>query len=115
MRKMEELKIPPEIKPVYCDEFRVNTMIKINVDENDNVKKQGHLDIIFFDNATKTVVDRIILNPITAQQLAQALMQNVEGYNKGMERKEDAKELKKMVDEKRKQPPAEPQSQAYIG
>ena len=112
---MEELKIPPEMKPIYCDEFRINTMIKINVDEKDQIRKQVHLDVIFFDNATKTVVDRIVLNPITAQQLAQALLQNVEGYNKGMERKEDVAELKKMVDEKRKQKPAEPQSQTYIG
>lgn len=112
---MEELKLPPEIKPIYCDEFRINTIIKMNVDEKDNIKKQGHIDVIFFDQPTKTVVDRIILNPITAQQLAQALLQNVEGYNKGMEKEENVEEIKKMVDEKRKQQPPAPESQAYIG
>ena len=114
---MEELKMPPEIKPVYCDEFRINTIIKVNMDEKDSIRKQGHLDIIFFDNVTKTVVERIVLNPITAQQLAQAITQNVESYNKGMDKKETPDELKKMMNKAKQdqETAAQPIKQAYIG
>ncbi len=76
----ENFNMNVNVQPIYADEANVNANIKFNfekINENEEkIRKIGRIDIMFFDQLTKTVVSRIVLDPFTAKVLGNMLIQN---------------------------------------
>lgn len=78
----QDLKIAPDVKPVYADEASVNANLKVNVEKNDDgsetFRKSGKIEVLFLDHFVGSVVQRAVLDPFTAKALGKILVANAD-------------------------------------
>jgi len=111
--------LPPDLKPIYADEVFVNVPIKINIEKDDKgtekIRKTGVVILNFFDNETKFIVAKIIINPLTAKALGKILLDNANKVLEELDKKEISKEMRKQIEESKKQPKKTVSTLTYIG
>ncbi len=116
---MERLNIPPHIIPVYAEEVKVNAGIKMNIAKDNAgkeiVQKQGRVELLFLDNATKSVVSRIVIDPITAMQLSKILATNTEAVMKECDSKDVPPAVKQQIKKQQEEQNVTTSPKSYIG
>lgn len=112
------LNIPMDVKPIYADEVNITAGLKVNVEKQekgkDIVTKSGNIQLLFFDNATKAVVARIVIDPITAKNLSFGLKVNAEKLMEEIKSDKVPKQVKEQL-ENSKQPSISKTMNEYIG
>ncbi len=117
---MTEITIPPHIIPIYAEEVKVNAGIKMHVTKNeagkDEVRKDARVELLFFDNATKCVVSRIVMDVTTALQMVNILQANTQALLKECASKEIPKEIAEHIKKQQQTPTSTTGTpQRYIG
>lgn len=94
----------PNVHPIYADEANVNANVKINIEKdeegNEVVKKVGKIDILFMDQVTKSVINRVIIDPFTAKVLGKILIDNADKLLKEIDNREVPQEVKDQIKER---------------
>ncbi len=116
-QKELNLNMPPDVKPIYADEANVVAGLKVNIEKNDKGKevitKTGNINIIFFDNTTKAVVSRVVVDPITAKNLANQLKANAENIMTEIKSDKIPQQMKDQIEKTNK--PVTRTVEGYIG
>jgi hypothetical protein len=103
---MNNVKIGPNVIPIYADEANVNSNIKINIEKNekgeDIIKKVGKIDIMFFDQVTKTIISRVTVDPFTAKFLGKILIDNATKVIQEVENTQVPKQVKEQIKNREK-------------
>ncbi len=101
----KEMKMPVNVQPIYADEANVNANVKINIekdeDGNEQVRKVGKVDVMFFDQFTNSVISRVIIDPFTAKALSRVLHENAEKLINELESKEVPQQVKEQISQKK--------------
>ncbi|MGM5488799.1 MAG: hypothetical protein ACQESG_07670 [Nanobdellota archaeon] len=101
----KEMKMPANVQPVYADEANVNANVKINIEKdeagNEQVRKAGKVDVMFFDQFTNSVVSRVVIDPFTAKVLSRVLHDNAEKLINELESKEVPQQVKDQISQKK--------------
>jgi hypothetical protein len=97
----KEVSMSADIKPLFADEVNVNANIKVNVekkeDGTEHFTKTGRIDLLFFDQFTKTIISRIVIDPYTAKVFAKVLEANASKMIEEIEKKELPPEVKERM------------------
>jgi len=115
---MEQITIPQDIYPIYAEEVKVNAGIKMSMDKDEQgkevVQKDGRIELLFFDNQTKRVISRIVLDPSTAQRLSKILTSSTTALQKECASPEIPDQVREQLKQKQQNPKDE-SSLHYIG
>jgi hypothetical protein len=99
--------MPADVKPIFADDVNVNANIKVNVEKKDNGEekftKSGRIDLLFFDQFTKTIVSRVVIDPYTAKVFAKILEANASKMIEEIERSELPDEVKERMKQQKQQ------------
>lgn len=70
------------VRPLYADEIVVAHTIKAGKGKGKKVQKEGHLHLVFIDMTTQKPVDKVVISPITARGLYNALGESLNKLEK---------------------------------
>ena len=117
-QQKKDMKMPVHIQPVFADEANVNANVKVNLekteDGEDQVRKIGKIDVLFFDQFARSIVSRVVIDPFTAKSLGRLLINNADRLMQEMENNEIPEEVKEQI--KNRQEKTEDNSfNTYIG
>ena len=72
MKKLQESLLKSDIKPLFADEVAVVTPVRATK-EKGQVRKEGHVVLIFMDMLSQQPVSKIVLSRTTAQSFSKIL------------------------------------------
>ena len=111
--------MPADLRPVYADEANVNANVKVNVekdkDGNETIRKSGKIDMLFFDQFTRTIVSRIVIDPFTAKLLSKMLSDHADKLIEELDSSDVPEQVKKRLAERDKAMQGSSSVETYIG
>lgn len=104
MENKPQFKIPTDVKPLHADEVNINSNIKVNIDKKEDgtekITKVGRVDLLFFDQMTKSILTRVVIDPYTAKMLAKMLLSNADKLIEEIEKTDLPDEVRQKLQEK---------------
>jgi hypothetical protein len=98
MTQETNLQFSPTLTTVFADDIFIDNSIKVHIDKKDEqeiVEKIGKVTLLTFDQQTKTVNGRVMMDVITAKKLAKTLTGSIEALEKELASKEIPKGAQK--------------------
>jgi hypothetical protein len=77
LRNIQQNIASSPLKPVYADEVVVAHTIKAGKTKDGKINKEGTMQLVFVDMTTQKPVDKIVITPITAMGLYNALGESI--------------------------------------
>jgi len=115
----QQFVIPPDLRPIYADEVIITSPMKVVIEKDDKgtekIRKHGNIILSFFDNQTKIIVAKIVVNPLTAKALGNLLIKNSDKLLEELDKKEIPNEIKKQIEEAKKKSIKSTSDLTYIG
>jgi hypothetical protein len=82
------------VRPLYADEIVVVHTLKTGKDDKGKVMKEGHVHLVFIDMTTQRPIEKIVISPITAKGLANALNETMKKLDVDLKNKKVEKPKK---------------------
>lgn len=76
------------VKALFSDEVVVAHTVKAGKDKNGKVTKEGHLHLLFIDMTTQKPVNKVVISPITAKGLHNALGETLKKLEAELKKKQ---------------------------
>jgi len=98
LRNIQQNLANTALRPVFADEIVVAHTIKGGKTTKGKPMKEAHLHLVFIDMTTQKPVDKIVLSPITAMGLYNALGESLAKIEKEIKNKKTEKAKKVETD-----------------
>ena len=119
MEGKQDIKMPANLRPIYADEANVNANVKVNIekdkDGNEIIRKSGKVDMLFFDQFTRSVISRIVIDPFTAKVLSKMLADHADKLIEELDKTDVPDQVKKRLAERDKNLTKNSSVDTYIG
>lgn len=87
VRNIQQNLATTPVRPIFADEIVVAQTVKAGKDKDGKIVKEGHLHIIFIDMTTQKPIDKIVISPLTARGLYNALGESLVKIEKELKSK----------------------------
>jgi predicted RNA-binding protein with PIN domain len=98
LRNIQQNLTAVNVRPVYADEAVVAHTIKSGKDQKGKITKEAHIHLVFIDMTTQKPVDKVVISPITARGLYNALADSLSKVEKELKSKKVDKQKTETAD-----------------